>query len=310
MKRSPAYRLSAAHPGRRAFVTGAASGLGLAICRELAREGWTIGMADISAHQLRDRSIELTDLGATVLTYELDVADKAAYRQVAEHFLTQLGGIDLLVNNAGVGDAGYVDEYGLENWDWLLSINLNGVIYGSALFIPAMRQQRSGTIINIASAAAFTSLPRMAAYNVSKAAVLSLSETMSAELHHLGINVSVVMPTFFKTAVMQHARGRSEHIEMSRLIFGTSTLTPEEVAASVLLKAGKGRFHIVLPWDAWFMYRLKRYFPRLVLFLFRLGEKHTDRLQDRLRRKYRAMEAQGKVDHSYLERVFGNRDDV
>ncbi len=308
MTRSAAYRLSTSHPKKRAFVTGAASGLGLAMCKELAREGWTIGMADIGEQQLQDRSVELTVLGATVFPYVLNVSDKADYRAVADDFLSKLGGIDLLVNNAGVGDAGYVDEYGLENWDWLLGINLNGVIYGSSLFIPSMREQRSGTIINIASAAAFTSLPRMGAYNVSKAAVLSLSETMSAELHHLGINVSVVMPTFFKTAVMQYSRGKSEHIEMSRLIFGTSTLTPEEVASTVLKKAGRGRFHIILPWDAWFMYRLKRYFPKLVLQLFRLGEKHTDFLQQRLRRKYRAMAAKGKVDEEYLERVFGRRE--
>ncbi len=307
MPRNAACRLSTSHPKKRAFVTGAASGLGLAICRELACEGWTIGAADISAPALQKCAEELDALGGKIFTYVLDVADKDTYRAVAADFLGKHGGIDLLVNNAGVGDAGYVDEYGLENWDWLLGINLSGVIYGSALFIPAMRQQRSGSIINIASAAAFTSLPRMGAYNVSKAAVLSLSETMSAELHHLGINVSVVMPTFFKTAVMQYSRGKSEHIEMSRLIFGTSTLTPEEVAAKVLEQAGKGRFHIILPWDAWIIYRLKRYFPRVVLFLFRLGEKHTDRLQDRLRKKYKTMEAKGKVDHGYLEQVFGPR---
>ncbi len=308
MPRNAAYRLSTSHPKKRAFVTGAASGLGLAICRELACDGWAIGAADISAPALQKCAEELDALGGKIFTYVLDVADKDTYRAVAADFLSEHGGIDLLINNAGVGDAGYVDEYGLENWDWLLSINLSGVIYGSALFIPAMRQQRSGSIINIASAAAFTSLPRMGAYNVSKAAVLSLSETMSAELHHLGINVSVVMPTFFKTAVMQYSRGKSEHIEMSRLIFGTSTLTPEEVASTVLKNAGRGRFHIILPWDAWFMYRLKRYFPKLVLQLFRLGEKHTDFLQQRLRRKYRAMTAKGKVDEEYLDRVFGRRE--
>jgi len=305
MKRSPAHRLSAAYPQKRAFITGAASGLGLALCVALAREGWTIGMADISGDALKQAAEEVVRLGGQAESYVLDVADKDAYRNVADQYIAQHKGIDLLVNNAGVGDAGYVEEYSLENWDWLLGVNLHGVIYGSALFIPTMRAQRSGTIINVASAAAFTSLPRMGAYNVSKAAVLSLSETMSAELHHCGVRVSVVMPTFFKTAVMQYSRGRSEHIEMSRLIFGTSTLTPEEVAAKVLQQAGKGRFHIILPWNAWFMYRLKRYFPKFVLRLFRLGEKHTDVLQERLRKKYEAMAAKGKVDEEYLERVFG-----
>ncbi|MCF8256219.1 MAG: SDR family NAD(P)-dependent oxidoreductase [Flavobacteriales bacterium] len=310
MEQTPAARLSASYPLKRAFITGAASGLGLALCEELAREGWVIGMADISAEKLNLSAEGVHRLGGTADIHQLDVADKDAYRKVAENFLTGHGGIDLLVNNAGVGDAGYVEDYGLENWDWLLGINLHGVIYGSALFIPTMRAQRSGTIINIASAAAFTSLPRMGAYNVSKAAVLSLSETMSAELHHHGVHVSVVMPTFFKTAVMQHSRGKAEHIEMSRLIFGTSTLTPEEVAARVLHQAARGRFHIVLPWDARFMYRLKRYFPNFMLRLFRLSEKHTDVVQARLRKKFERMERSGKVDHGYLERVFGGNRQV
>lgn len=307
MKRSPASWLSADYPQKRAFITGAASGLGLALCGELAREGWAIGMADISAGALATAAEDVRTLGGRPVTYLLDVADKDAYRTVADDFLTKHGGIDLLVNNAGVGDAGYVDEYGLENWDWLLGINLRGVIYGCALFTPAMRSQCSGTIINIASAAAFTSLPKMGAYNVSKAAVLSLSETMSAELHHHGIRVSVVMPTFFKTAVMRQSRGKQEHIEMSRLIFGTSTLTPQEVAAKVLRKAGRGAFHIILPWDAQFMYRLKRFFPNFILRIFRLGEKHTDTVQSHLRRKYDRMASKGQVDEDYLDSVFGNR---
>lgn len=308
MKDSPASRLSAAYPAKRAFVTGAASGLGLAICEELAKEGWTIGMADIHPDRLNACAQRIGELGGKAFPTMLDVADKHAYGKVADDFLTTHGGIDLLVNNAGVGDAGYVEDYGLENWDWLLGINLNGVIYGSALFIPTMKRQRSGIIINVASAAAFTSLPRMGAYNVSKAAVLSLSETLSAELHVHGIRVSVVMPTFFKTAVMQYGRGKAEHMELSRLIFGTSRLTPQEVAAKVLKQAGRGRFHIILPWDAQLMYRLKRFFPGLVLRLFRFGEKRTDLLRERLLGKYERMAQRGEIDHDYLDSVFGNKD--
>ncbi len=304
---SNSLKLTANYPKKRAFVTGAASGLGLALCKQLAGNGWTIGMADISAEALEQKAAIIRQLGGTAITYVLDVADKHAYRTIADAFLKQYGGIDLLVNNAGVGDGGLVEEYSLENWDWLLGINLNGVIYGSNLFIPAMKAQGSGTIINIASAAAFTSLPRMGAYNVSKAAVLSLSETMTAELHSHGVHVSVVMPTFFKTHVMQHSRGTEEDIAMSRLIFGTSIRTPEEIAAQVLTKAGKGQFHIVLNWDAKIMYRLKRYFPNLMLWLFRKGEQCKHFMEARLKSKFDRMEQRGEVDHDYLNSVFGKK---
>lgn len=308
MSRSAAHSLTVRYPKKRAFITGAASGLGLALCKELATDGWNIGMADINTISLESQANVIRELGGNPTTYLLDVADKEAYRNVADAFLSHHGGIDLLVNNAGVGDAGRVEEYGLENWDWLLGINLSGVIYGSALFIPTMRAQALGTIINIASAAAFTSMPRMGAYNVSKAAVLALSETMSAELHAAGVQVSVVMPTFFKTHVMQHSRGKEEDIAMSRLIFGTSMRTPEQIAEKVLKWAGKGKFHIVLNWDAHLMYRLKRYFPMLMLWLFRTGEKRRDVMESRLQKKFEQMDRRGEIDHDYLHSIFGNRE--
>lgn len=297
-------QLTKRFPQKRAFITGAGSGLGLCLCRELAADGWTIGMSDINLVSLKEKSEEVTKLGAKTFTYGLDVSDKDVYKQVVDQFLSDVGGIDLLVNNAGVGDGGYVEEYGLENWDWLLSINLHGVIYGNVLFIPQFKKQKSGAIINVASAAAFMSLPRMAAYNVGKAGVRSLSESMDAELNAHGIQVSCVMPTFFKTAVMKNARGNAEEIHMSKMIFATSELTPERVAKYVLKKAGKGRFHIILPADAKFSFFMKRFFPSLLLRIIRLGEKKKDVVRKRLQAKYNQADKKGKVDHEHWNQVF------
>lgn len=297
-------QLTKRFPKKRAFITGAGSGLGLSLCRELALDGWSICMSDIDRKALEKATKEIESLGGKPIAFGLDVSDKDAYREAAKKFLTEVGGIDLLVNNAGVGDGGYVEDYGLENWDWLLSINLHGVIYGNALFIPAFKKQKSGAIINVASAAAFTSLPRMAAYNVSKAGVRALSETMDAELRPHGISVSCVMPTFFKTKVMQHARGNKEEVEMSKMIFATSDLTPEQVAKHVLKKTGKGKFHIILPTDAKFMFFMKGWFPSILLLLFRLGEKKKDAVRKRLTERYESANRKGKVDHEYLDEVF------
>ncbi len=301
------YQLSKKHPQKRAFITGAASGLGLALCKELAKDSWTIGMSDINLAALEIAAEEIKSLGASTITYTLDVSNRDKYKEVCEHFLQQVEGIDLLVNNAGVGDAGYTEEYSLKNWEWLIGINLMGVINGCHYFIPTFKKQKSGQIINIASAAAFSSLPRMAAYNVSKAGVLSFSETLDAELYPHNIRVSVVMPTFFKTQVMQYSRGDSKSVELSKLVFATTPLTPDKVAQTVLKKSGKDKFHIILPANARFIYWLKRYFPKLTLKLYRLGEKNSEKLQKRLKKKFETMDKQGKIDHDYLDKAFNER---
>lgn len=298
------YQLSSKYPKKRAFITGAASGLGLATCTELAKDGWTIGMSDLNFDALLEAAKKIENAGGKTHVYQLDVGDKEQYKEVSQSFLSEVGGIDLLINNAGVGDAGYLGDYSLENWEWLMGINLFGVVNGCHLFIPAFREQRLGAIINISSAAAFSSLPKMGAYNVSKAGVLSLSETMDGELHPYNVQVSVVMPTFFRTNVMQYSRGDDNHKELSRMIFGTTPLLPEDVAKQILKKAGKGKFHIILPSNAKFMYWFKRHFPKLLVHIFRWTEKNKEKMETRLRKKYEKMDKKGQIDHEYLDKAF------
>lgn len=304
------YQLSKKHPKKRAFITGAAGGLGFALCTELAKDGWTIGMSDINPASLEIASEKLKSWGAKTLTYTFDVSNRVKYKEVCDEFLEQVGGIDLLINNAGVGDAGYTDEYSLENWEWIMGINLMGVINGCHNFIPTFRQQQSGQIINIASAAAFSSLPRMAAYNVSKSGVLAFSESLDPQMYSYNVGVSVVMPTFFKTQVMQYSRGSAESVELSKFLFATTDLTPDKVAKTALTKAGKGKFYIILPTNAKFIYWMKRHFPRLMLRLYRLGEKKTVMLQGRLKKKYENMDKKGKIDHEYIEKAFKEKTDA
>lgn len=116
------YQLSVTHPQKRAFITGAASGLGKAFCSELAKDGWTIGMADINVKELEQVVRDIKLQGGKPLLFPLDVSDKDAYKKVAEDFLLQAGGIDLLFNNAGVGDGSSFEEYSLENYEWMVSI--------------------------------------------------------------------------------------------------------------------------------------------------------------------------------------------
>lgn len=253
--------LSVTYPQKRAFITGAASGLGKAFCMDLAKDGWTIGMADNNVVTLEAAAADITAAGGKPLLFPLDVSDKDQYQQVAADFLHQAGGIDLLFNNAGVGDGSVFEEYSLENYEWMVGINQMGVLYGCYYFVPAMKKQRSGHIINTASAAAIGCAPTMAAYNITKAAVLALSETLYGELMDYQVHVSCIMPTYFKTNVIQHARGGELVKKATQHFINRSGLEAPEVAAEILARAGKKELYIILPKAARNMWWMKRLAP-------------------------------------------------
>ena len=253
--------LSATYPQKRAFITGAASGLGKAFCMDLARDGWTIGMADNNVTALELAATEIQNAGGRPLLFPLDVSDKDQYQQVAADFLAQAGGIDLLFNNAGVGDGSVFEDYSLENYEWMVGINQMGVLYGCYYFVPTMKKQRSGHILNTASAAAIGCAPTMAAYNMTKAAVLAISETLYGELMDYQVHVSCIMPTYFKTNVIQHARGGEIVKKATQHFINRSGLEAPEVAAEILARAGNKELYIILPKSARKMWLMKRLTP-------------------------------------------------
>ena len=255
------YSLSQRYPSKRAFITGAASGLGKAFAIELAAEGWTIGMADNNAIELEKAVDEIKSLGANTLMYLLDVSDKTQYKMVSAAFLADAGGIDLLFNNAGVGDGGNFEEYALENYEWMININQLGVVYGCYYFIPAMKQQRSGHILNTASAAAIGCAPTMGAYNMTKAAVVAISETLYSELMDFNIHVSCIQPTYFKTNISLSARGGNTIQKITQNFIDRSGLEATEVAQEILHRAGKKELYIILPKSARKMWLYKRWAP-------------------------------------------------
>ena len=154
------YKLSSRYPQKRAFITGGGSGLGRVLSTELASNGWTIGIADINAEGLKETANMIVQAGGKAYTYLLDVANSDQYESVSKEFLKDIGGIDLLINNAGVGDGSVFEEYSPENWRWIVGINQMGVVYGCHYFVPVMRKtKRAGHIVSISSAASFMNLP-------------------------------------------------------------------------------------------------------------------------------------------------------
>ena len=276
------YQLTKSHPAKRAFITGAASGLGRAFAHELATDGWTIGMADINEAELAAAAAEVEAMGGKPLTYRLDVSDKVEYKSVAEAFLQDAGGIDLLFNNAGVGDGSPFEDYALENYEWMTGINQLGVVYGCYYFIPAMKQQKSGHILNTASAAAIGCAPTMGAYNMTKAAVVAISETLYGELMDHGIQVSCIQPTYFKTNVIQYARGGALVKKATQMFIDRSGLEAKEVAQEILVRAGKQELYIILPKSARTMWHLKRLAP--TWFRKKVKEQFMDAMKKAMRR--------------------------
>lgn len=227
----------------------------------MAVDGWTIGISDINTNQLAESHAEIEKLGGKPISFHLDVSDRNQYLQVAEKFIQEVGGIDILINNAGVGDGGNFEEYSLDNWEWMVRINQMSVVYGCHLFIPIFKKQKSGQIISIASLAAISCAPQMGPYNMTKAAVLAISETLYGELMDYGIRVSCIMPSYFNTNIAESVRG-GEHIKkITQSFLKRSGLQPKEIAKEILTRAGHGELYIVLPKKARKLWLLKRLMP-------------------------------------------------
>jgi NAD(P)-dependent dehydrogenase (short-subunit alcohol dehydrogenase family) len=259
---SPATLLSRRFPAKRAFVTGAASGLGFAIAECLACEGWTLGLLDLSAERLEQAVSDLRRSGAREVTgFPGDVASPSVVAGAVGDFVARHGGLDVLVNNAGVAVAGAVELTAVEDWRWIVDINLLGVVWGCRAALPALKRQGRGLVLNVASSAGFAAAPQMAAYNVTKAGVIALSETLVAELAGTGLQVSVAMPGFFRTHLLDGMRAPPEENRLAHQLMDHSGHDPAEAANALLGAAAAGQTWIVWPREYRLAWRLKRWFP-------------------------------------------------
>jgi short-subunit dehydrogenase len=260
-----AYQLSQQYPLKRAFITGGGGALGKAFAKHLAKDGWTAGITDISDAALENAKKEIEAAGGKCFTYKFDVSDKTAYKTAFDDYVAQNNGLDFIINNAGVGDGGLFGEYELEKWDWITGINQMAVIYGSHYAAQVMKKQRSGHILTISSIAGVAGMTNMSMYNVTKAAVLALSESIYAELKPFGVNTSVALPEFFKSGIMQQARGDANAKTIGMKKIEKAPFTSEEVAHVILNETGAGTFYILHPAKAKFAFRFRNWFPNFFL---------------------------------------------
>lgn len=250
-------------PAKRVFITGAGSGLGLEFARAFARGGWNVGVSDIDEARVGEAASELRQIeAAKIHSFSFDVADRSLFETALRKFMEDCqGGIDIIINNAGVGCGGLFDEVGLETFKRVIDINLMGVVNGCHIVAPVMKAQKSGYILNISSAAAFVSAPRMSAYNCAKAAVLSLSETLRSEFREHGIVVSAVMPTYIRTEIGRDCLGSMEGKSLATHLVDRSQLSSREAVQHILHMMCRDALYMIFPAEALFLWRLKRWNP-------------------------------------------------
>lgn len=253
--------LSEKYPSKCAFITGAGSGLGLEFASALACLGWKIGISDLDQERVRDAAEKIQQLGGTPFPCCFDVSNYDDFKVNVDNFVASFAAIDIAINNAGVGCAGHIDELPIETFRRVIDVNLMGVVNGCHIFVPLMKKRRSGHILNVASAAAFVSAPRMTAYNASKAAVVSLSETLQSELLDQGVSVSVLMPTYVRTNIGRDCLGTEEGRGHAVMLVSASQLDPEKVAHDSFVSMRNGSLYLVMPEEARFLWRFKRLFP-------------------------------------------------
>lgn len=242
----------------RAVVTGGGSGLGRAFCLELAKRGARVLVADIREDSARDTAAMLPDGHAIAC----DVARAEEVEKVAARADELFGGVDVVINNAGVAVAGAVGEIPLDDWRWIVGVNLWGVVHGCHVFVPRLRRQGRGHILNVASAAGLLSAPMMSAYNVTKAGVVSLSETLAAELDGTGVGVSVLCPTFFRTNILSNGRGKDDKMQAAvERMMDRASVQAEDVARIALESADRGDLYVLPHPDGRWFWRLKRAAP-------------------------------------------------
>jgi short-subunit dehydrogenase len=264
---------------RYAIITGAASGIGLELARQLAGPDWHLALVDRDEAGLQRALSDVNSRGGSAQCEMFDVADHNAWLALKTRLSTEWPTLDLLCNNAGVAGAGEVGKFPLDDWHWLLNINLFGPIQASHVLIDWLKQNPSGGhILNTASLAGLISIPGMGAYNVSKAGLVALSETMHAELRPFNIGVTVLCPGFVPTGLLSSARFENEQLRQEAQRFvDQGHITAAEVAAAALRAVRRKKLYVVVGWRARSAWRIKRLSPgllsRLIAWFHSRGQK-------------------------------------
>jgi len=247
--------------GKRIFITGGSSGLGRALAGRYAREGWRVCIGDLDAAK-GELALSGLPTGAERRFLRCDVTREEELAAAARWLEESWGGVDVVVNNAGVAVSGGIAETALADWQWIVDVNLLGVVRGCKVFTPLFRKIGGGQFVNIASMAGLVHPPMMSAYAATKAAVVALSEALRLELAPDRITVTVVCPGFFRTGLADAARAASPQIDgVTRALVLRARRTAPEMAELIYRGVSRGDFMVLTHRDGKISWMLKRLLP-------------------------------------------------
>lgn len=257
--------------GKTVLVTGGGSGLGKNLCLQLARAGARVIVSDINEDTMQATTREIADQQGRSQALYLDVTDGNNIQAAVKH-VEALGGLDILINNAGIASSGTLENSTEEQWRKVIEINVMSVVNMTRAFLPLLKASKQATVVNIASAAALTQFPGMVSYNVSKAAVIALSETLRNEMYGTPVQVVLVCPSFFKTNLLDSSLDLTDdERKYVEKLMSTSRIQVEHVAKATIRGIRKSRFLIIPHREAKLPYYLKSVhpaiYPRFVSFV-------------------------------------------
>jgi NADP-dependent 3-hydroxy acid dehydrogenase YdfG len=246
---------------RRVLITGAGSGLGRALARRYARAGDAVACADIRLDRAEETVAELS--GTAHFACLVDIAEDASMAALREQIAARWDAVDVLINNAGVASGGNLLDAPMSEWQWMLNLNVLGVVRGCREFLPGMIARGQGQVINVASFAALAGAPGLMTYGVAKAAVYTLSEQLRAEmaLQNSGVRVSVLCPSFFKTNLTENFRGSERVKGLASKLMERAHESADDIAAYTFDAAERGE-PLIIPTRAERMrWRIRRWLP-------------------------------------------------
>jgi NAD(P)-dependent dehydrogenase (short-subunit alcohol dehydrogenase family) len=261
-----------------AIITGGASGIGRAVAEELATRGCEVVLVDLQIESAQKVASDIRASGGRANAVEVDVTNFSALEQIVQETVRRTGRLDYMFNNAGIGIVGDVNHYSIEDWNYILDVNLRGVINGVQATYNIMTAQGFGHIVNTASLAGITSYPGMVSYTTTKYAVVGLSLSLRGEARGRGIRVSVLCPGFIRTAILDNGGKYGKTLVklsaeqqqiISEMVENFKPMDPNLFAREALNHVAKNKAIIVLPKRYKVIWWINRFFPSLGMLIGR-----------------------------------------
>lgn len=243
-------------------ITGAGSGFGAALARLYASKGWNVAVTDIDEDRARQTLADIQKYGNNSFAMRLDVTSAEHWQLLEDAAIQHWDGLEVLVNNAGVAAAGNIEDTSMEDWIWVMDIDLMGVVRGCRQFAGMMKRQKAGHIVNISSFAGLAGLPFVSAYGVAKAGVVALSEALWAEMQPHGVGVTVACPAFVKTNLLDTFRSTQPETRarVTRWM-DTSGISADHIAEAIANAVSTNKFLLLTHAHTRSAWRMKRWLP-------------------------------------------------